>query len=75
MITMYVIHAQTKESVGGNVEGITILKLTIIYELNMLTSDKLIMLLLRKNDCIWHTKHKDVIRGAHHGHYWVHNNL
>lgn len=31
------------------------LKLTIIYELNMLTSYKLIMLLFCKNDCIWDT--------------------
>lgn len=64
-----------KKGVGGNVEGITTLKLTIIYELNMLTSDKLIMLLFYQNDCIWDTKHEDVKRGAHHGHYCMQNNL
>jgi hypothetical protein len=40
------------------------LKLTIIYELNMLINDKLIMHLSRKDDHIWDTKHEDVKKGA-----------
>jgi hypothetical protein len=39
------------------------LKLTIIYELNMLINDKLLMHLFCKDDHIWDTKHKDVKRG------------
>jgi len=40
------------------------LKLTIIYELNMLINDKLIMHLFCKDDHIWDTKHEDVKRGS-----------
>lgn len=39
------------------------LKLTIIYEVNMLINDKLIMHLFCKDDHIWDTKHEDVKRG------------